>query len=435
MLSGIVLTIFVATFALIVFEKFDKALLALIGAILMICFGAINFEQALGFIEFETVVLLMSMMLLVEVVRESGIFSWVTVRLAKKSKGNPLVLFILFSLTTAGVSAFLDNVTTIVLIIPITVALIKGMGRDPRPYVMAEIFFSNFGGGLTLIGDPSNIIIGGASGLSFNEFVKNLALPVLGTIALVSLGFIVTHWKNHLKPISQDLKKLFLSHMLLKKIEYKWVSTQINTAFMVKSLVALGLTFMGFLFQEKLGISIAVIALSGAVLLLLVAAEEANIKVSLRSVEWSTLLFFCGLFVMVGAVESVGILDMLSSKIVEMSGGSYWLLVITTLWLTGFTSMILDNVPFVTLMVPIVVNIQAQLGPGVDPNLLWWALSMGAVFGGNGTMIGASANVVGSDIARKEGINISFLEFMKYGIPVSLTALSVATLYLSWRIL
>jgi len=399
----------------------------------MILFGVINFHEAIVSIEFETIILLMSMMLLVEVSRESGIFSWLTVRMAKASKGNPLMIFLLFALTTALISAFLDNVTTIVLVVPVTIALVKGMGLDPKPYIIGEIIFSNIGGAMTLIGDPPNIIIAGATNLTFFQFIANLWIPVLLSIIAISAIFIATHWRNHFKPISTNLKKLFLSHLLIKKITYRFLSTELDRGFMIKSIFAIGITMMAFLLQQQLGLNVAVIAFSGAIILLLLAYKEVEFEHSLRKVEWSTLLFFAGLFVMVGAIEKVGALDYLSEFIVNASGGSYWALLLMVVWISGFASMILDNIPFVTLMIPVILGMQTQLDPTLDPTLLWWALALGACLGGNGTMIGASANVIGLDLAKKEGVQISFLQYLKYGLPLTMVTLIIASGYLVIR--
>lgn len=434
MITWAVVSIFVIALLLIVFEKFDKAVVGLSGAILMVVLRVLDFHEAVAAIKFETIVLLMSMMLLVEITREAGVFSWVTVRLAGSSKGNPLYLFVVFAALSAIGAGLLSAFTIMVLMIPITVALIRGMGRDPYPYIMGELFFANLGGSLTLIGDPSNTIIGGASHLSFNQFVTNLALPVAGSLILVGLGFVVLHWKSHLKPISTDLKKLFVSQLLLKKIEHRWLSGNIRTSFMIKAVIVLFLTLIGFISQGTLGLSVAVIGLTGALLLLLVAAEEADLRVSLKSVEWSMLLFFASLFVMVAAIEKVGVLEHLSEFITQSAGDNYLMLLLTIVWVTGIISMLVDNIPFVTLMVPVILKIQADLPPGVDPTLLWWALSMGATFGGNGTMIGASSNVVCSELSRKEGVPITFLGYLKYGLPVMLITLSVASVYLVLRL-
>jgi Na+/H+ antiporter NhaD/arsenite permease-like protein len=434
MLPWITILIFLAVFVLIVFEVLDKAVLAMIGAVLMVMIGVLDFEQAIHAIEFETIILLMAMMLLVEVSRESGVFSFLTVKMAQKSKGNPLLLFLMFCGVTAFVSAFLDNVTTIVLVVPITISLLKGMGRDPKPYIIGEIIFSNIGGAMTMIGDPPNIIIGGATGLSFNQFIVNLAPPVLVSLVIIAGLFIATHWKKHLKPITGDLRKLFMSHLLLHQLSYRFKNTYLNVTFMKKSVAVLLITIAGFLTQQYLGFSVALIALAGAVLLLIVSSKESDLHSCLRSVEWSTLLFFAGLFVMVGAVEHVGFLDILSEFILGFSGDSYLLLLLIILWISGFASMILDNIPFVTLMIPVIFNIQAGLTGSVDPNLLWWSLSLGACLGGNGTLIGASANVIGTDLAKKGGVNISFLQFMKYGIPITFISLMISSVYLAIRV-
>lgn len=434
MITWIVLAIFGVTFFFIIFEIFDQTVMALMGALLMVLVGALNFEEAIHAIEFETIILLLAMMLLVEVARESGIFSQLTVWLAKKSGGNPLGLFLLFMGMTAFASAFLDNVTTIVLMIPMTIELMKGMGRDPKPYILGEILFSNIGGALTLIGDPPNILIGGATGLTFNDFIVNLWIPIFSSIAVIILSFVILFWNRGLKPIGSDLGKLFMSSLLLKKIEYKFLSNYLNKAFVWKSVMVLCITVMGFLLQRWLHLSGAIVALIGAVLLLLVAAEEANLEHSLRSIDWSTLLFFGALFVLVGAVEKVGVLDLLGQKIVSATGGSYAMLLLTILWVSGITSMVLNNIPFVTLMIPVIFNIQQGLAPGVDPNLLWWALSLGTCLGGNATVIGASANVMGVSMARKENIEISFFEFMKIMMPMTLITLIISSIYLLFRI-
>jgi Na+/H+ antiporter NhaD/arsenite permease-like protein len=429
------LSIFIVIFALIVSGLLDATVVSLTGAVLMILTGILTFEEAVASVQFETLTLLMSMMLLVEVAREAGIFSWLTVKITKLSRGNPLFLFLLLTLTTAVVSSFLDNVTTVVLMIPITIQLVKGMGRDPMLYVMGEIMFSNLGGAATLIGDSSNIIIGGASGLSFNTFLINLAPPVLVSVVLITLVMVATHWKKHLKPISSDLNQLFLTHILMRKIEYKFLQLSLNKSFMLKCGLAMLLTMLGFIFQHQLGLSVAIVALTGALLVLLIAAKEVDVHASLRSVEWSTLLFFVGLFIMVAGLEKAGLLEYLANFILNIGSGSYLTLLLVIVWVTGFISMLLNTVPFVTLMVPVIIQIQAQLPVGSDPNLLWWALSMGACFGGNATVIGASANVVGVGVARKEGLPISFFGFLKYGLPMTLISLSVASAYLTFRVL
>lgn len=434
MVSWVVLIVFLVIFALIVVEAHEKVVLAMLGALIMVGVGALSFEEAIGAIKFETLLLLMGMMMLVEMARESGVFSWATLKIARKTKGSPLILFCVLMLTTAVTSAFLDNVTTLLLLLPMTIELVRGTGRDPKPYIFGEIFFSNLGGAATLIGDSANIIVGSSVGLSFNQFLFNMGPVVLVCITMVLSGFVLLNWKSHLKPIAKDLRKLFVNHLMIQKIETQFLKEAAKPSFMVKAVAVIVLTILGFVLQEWLGISVAVIALFGAMALVLLATHEVDIHASLRSVEWSTLLFFAGLFVMIGALERVGWLEQVSELIVSMSGGDYLTLLLVVLWVTGLTSMVVDNVPFVTLMIPVILSIQETLPVEVDPTLLWWALTLGAVFGGNGTIIGASANVIGTGLARKQGIRISFLEFMKWGFPLSLFIMSIASVYLALRV-
>lgn len=434
-MAWIVLTIFLGIFLLITFEVVDKTILALIGALTMIFLGVLNFGEAIQSIQFESLLLLMGMMIMVEIARESGMFSWVAVKLAKKSKGNPLFLFLCLTLTTALLSMFLDNVTTIVIIVPLTIELLKGMDRDPKPYIILEILFSNLGGDATLIGDSSNILIGGASQLSFNTFLVNLSPPAMASILIATLLIIATHWQHHLKPIKKDLEKLFSSQLLLRKIEHQFIKGNLRSDFLIKCALILGITIVSFFFSHTLGTSIAALALTGALILAIVTSKNLNFEKTLHSIEWSTLLFFSGLFVMVKGVEKVGLLTHISDFILQSSEGNYLSLLLILLWVTGLVSMIFNNVPFITLMIPIVMNIQSTLPETVDPNLLWWAMSMGACYGGNGTSIGSSAGVVGLGVAKKHGVQISFGYFLKYGIPLTTVTLLIASLYLTWRVL
>lgn len=416
---------------LIVFEVFDKSLVALGGAILMVVIGILTPEEAVRAIEFETILLLLAMMLLVNISSKSGIFSWLNVKIASITKGNPLVIFLLFSLITAVFSAFLDNVTTVILIVPLTIELVKGMGRDPKPYVFAEIIFSNVGGALTLIGDPPNIMIGGATGLNFLQFVQNLWIPITMVAAFTTLVFVSIFWKS-LKPIKNDLIELTIASIAIRKIQYEFLKVVLHRDFVVKVLSVLGLTLLGFLFQSQIGLPTYVIAFAAAIVLALLCEKKFDIHESFRSVEWPTLLFFSGLFVMVGGMESTGVLEELSQLLVGSTSNLLFLALII-LWASGLISMILDNIPFVAVMIPVIMSMQSQL-PG-DTTILWWALSLGACLGGNGTLIGASANVVSADIANKKGVRITFLDFMKFSFPMTFGMLLVCSLYLTVKII
>ncbi|MDA1060727.1 MAG: ArsB/NhaD family transporter [bacterium] len=430
MLIYLTLGIFFLAFAFVVLEVYDKSLVALSGALMMIILGVLSPEEAIAAIEFETILLLMAMMILVNIASKSGVFSWLNVKIAALTRGNPLAIFLFFSLVTALFSAFLDNVTTVILIVPLTIELVKGMGKDPKPYIFAEIIFSNIGGALTLIGDPPNIIIGGATGFNFLDFVVNLWIPILGSIVFALAFFLLFYWKN-LKPISNNLIELCIANVTIKKIKHKFVQKTLHRDFIVRVVSILLLTIIGFFLQDLIGLPTYIIALAFAILLGLLTDKRVHIEESFKSIEWTTLFFFAGLFIMVAGVETTGLLESLSHWVAGSTTDILHLSLII-LWVSGLTSMVLDNIPFVTIMIPVIVGIQSQI-PG-DTTILWWALSLGACLGGNGTLIGASANVVSADLARKQGINISFLNYMKFSFPLTIGVLLICSLYLFLRI-
>jgi len=424
--------IFIAALGLIAFEIVDKALIALTGAVLMVLLGFLGPEDAVHAIDFETIILLMAMMMLVEISRKSGIFSWMNVKLVSLTRGNPLAIAIIFSLITALFSAFLDNVTTIIIVVPITIELFRGLGRDPKPIILQEILMSNIGGALTLIGDPTHIIIGSAAELTFNEFIVNLWMPVVGSIVALLGIFVVWRW-SHLKPIAKNLKTLLLSMMLIRKLEYEFLNIELSKTFIIKSLAVILLTLTGFALQTQLGLPVHIIGLAGALLLALICTKNIHIHDALKGVEWTTLMFFAGLFIMVAGVEHTGLLDEISKFIVS-SSGDFGMVVIYVLWGSAIISMLIDNVGFVTVMVPVIMGIEAQLSGEPHIQLLWWALALGAVMGGNGTIIGSSANVVGCDLAKKHGEPITFFQYSKYAFPTAFVALLICTAYLLYRV-
>lgn len=423
--------IFLISLSLIIFEVFDKSLIALSGALLMVIFGVLTPEEAIEAIEFETILLLLAMMLLVNISSKSGIFSWLNVRIASITKGNPFKIFLLFSIVTFVFSAFLDNVTTVILIVPLTIELVRGMGRDPKPYVFAEIIFSNVGGALTLIGDPPNIIIGGATGLNFLQFVQNLWIPITAVVIFTLGVFITLSWKTF-KPIADDLVELTIANITIRKIQYEFLKVVLHKDFVIKVILVLFLTLAGFMLQAQIGLPTYVIAFVAAVVLALLCEKKIDIHESFRSVEWPTLLFFAGLFIMVGGMESTGLLEKISHLLVS-STSNLLLLSLIILWASGLISMILDNIPFVAVMVPVIMSMQSQITG--DATILWWALSLGACLGGNGTLIGASANVVSADIANKRGVRITFLDFTKFSLPITLGMLVICSAYLTIKII
>jgi Na+/H+ antiporter NhaD/arsenite permease-like protein len=416
----------------IVLDIFDKAIVSLLGALAFVFFGIIEAETALLAVDFKTIFLLMGMMMLVEIARHSGIFSLMNVRAAEFTKGNPLLIMVLFLLITALFSAFLDNVTTILLVVPLTIALTRGMGLDPKPYVIAEIIFSSLGGALTLIGDPTNIIIGSSANLSFNEFIVNLFPPVSAAIFIIMGLLILVHWK-FLKPIDSNLGKVFLSNLLIKKIQYTFLREDFKKSYVIKTILLVIFTLVAFALHDVTHIEPYLVALLGASLLLLFTTKYSSVHETLKGVEWPTLIYFSGLFVMVAGLKGVGVLDRLSDFFMVFSGDFFTLLLVL-IWFCGIISMVLDNVPFVTIMVPVVANIQSQLFDLPDSGLLWWALALGVVFGGVGTMVGASTNVVGIAAARSSGIVIKFKDYFKIGFPSAIIALTLASIYFYFRL-
>lgn len=424
--------VFLIALGLIAFEVLDKALIALAGAGVLVFLRFLAPEEALFAVDFETILLLMAMMILVEISRDSGIFSWLNVKLVSFTRGNPLAIAVIFSIVTALFSAFLDNVTTIIIVVPITIELFKGLGRDPKPMILQEILMSNIGGALTLIGDPTHIIIGNAANISFNEFIVNLILPVGSTIIVLLLVFIAIRWQT-LKPIVKNLKTLLLSMMLIRKLEYEFLNIEINRPFVIKSVGMIFLTLAAFALQLQIGLPIYVLALAGAVLLAILSYKEVQLHHILQRVEWTTLLFFSGLFVMVAGIEKSGFLESVSHFIVNVSP-DFDMIVLLILWGSALVSMVLDNIAFVTVMIPVIIGIETQLPNEPNLRMLWWALALGAVMGGNGTVIGSSANVVGCDLAKKHGAPIGFLEYSKYSFPVAIVALIVCSIWILFRL-
>lgn len=396
----------------------------------MIIFGVLTPEEALVAIDFDTIFLLLSMMLLVSISAKSGLFSWLNVRIASLTRGNPLLLFLLFSFITAIFSAFLDNVSTIILIVPLTIELLRGMGKDPKPFVIAEIFAANIGGGLTLIGDASNIIIGGATDFTFLEFVKNLWIPITFSAIFVVSAFIFKNWKS-LKPVKDNMVDILISNILIRKIQMKFLKKTLHVDFIVKVVVILFLTFAGFFLQKSIGLPNYIIAITGALLLAIFSSKRVSMHEAFGSVEWTTLFFFSGLFMLVAGVEQTGVLENLSLWIANSTSNIFYLSLLV-LWISGFASMLLDNIPFVTVMIPVIMGIQAEL-VGVDTSVLWWALSLGACLGGTGTLVGASANVVAADIASKNNMKIKFLDYMKFSLPLAVGMLTICSIYLFFR--
>ncbi len=410
--------IFVVALGIIISEKIHRAVVALAGAVLVMMLGIMPFEEAVGHIDFNTLGVLFGMMLFVGVVKLSGLFEYLAVKCAHIAKGQPWRIMLIFVLLTAVLSAFLDNVTTVLLIGPMTLNICKLLKVDPVPYFLTEIMASNIGGTATLIGDPPNIMIGSAAGYGFVDFVLVDTPAVIIILAVICVVFYFLYGRKMTAPQSEidDVLELrpadyIKDHRLLRI-----------------SVVMICFVVIGFMFHGALGWESSVIALGAAGLILLLS--RAQIDHALAQVEWTTLVFFAGLFIIVGAMTATGVIDMLASWLVDITGGNVFLTMLVLVFGSAIVSAFLDNFPFVATMIPILASMQAT---GMDVTPLWWAVSLGACLGGNGSLIGASANVVLSDISRKNGHTITFIQYLKVGFPIMMLTTVVAAVYLVLR--
>lgn len=420
------IAVFLLVYLIITFELTNKAVAALLGVMILVILRVVDEHDAVGFIDFETILLLMGMMIIVAVLRKSGVFSLLTVKIAEMTRGNPLKILILFSVVTAVLSAFLDNVTTVLIIIPIVVELSVGLGLNPKLFVISQAVISNIGGTATLIGDPPNIIIGSRVGLTFNQFFVNLAMPVMVSV-VAALVLIWALNRSSFATIDRNLAKLFSVELLLEKIRFEFIQTPLEPTLLKKAGICLGLAIGLFMTQTLTGLSPGVAAVFAAMILLTVS--RVNVEKVLEEVEWSTLLFFAGLFMLVGVLEEQGVIEWIATNIFLSLGDNPYRMVLTVLWVSGIASGFLDNIPFTITMVP-VVQMMLAVSP-IPHNILWWALALGACFGGNLTMVGASANIVAVGSARQSGVEISFLEFMKSSVLVTLVTLVISSIYLT----
>lgn len=407
--------IFIGIYALIVTEKIHRTLAALLGASLVILVRLVDQREAFASVDFNVIFLLAGMMIIANVMAKTGIFQWIAVEAVRRTQGRPYRLLVVTSVITAVMSAFLDNVTTVVLLTPITFFVAQRLGTSPVPFLISQVLASNIGGTATLIGDPPNIIIGSQMGKDFNDFLMNLA-PV-ATAALV-VYLLMARWlfRDELRAAVSALEPDDIERLVAEE------RTITNVPLMRMALGVMALTILGFLLSRPLGLEGATIAMTGAVVLMIVAREDVH--EIFNTVEWPTLFFFIGLFILVGAVVKAGIISDLATRVLSLTGGRTDLAALMVLWMSGFISAIVDNIPYTVTMVPL---IQA-LGQSVDREPLIWALALGANFGGNATIIGASANVVVASMSEARGYPISFVQYLRYGVPATLATMVVATI-------
>ena len=428
-ISGAILLI---AYIFIASEKIQKSVVALVGASLTMLLGLIplslnlehNVKGVFEYVDFEVIFLLIGMMIIVNIASRSGVFKCLAINLLKLTKGHPKTVLFALAAFTAIASAFLDNVTTVVLMMPITFVIAKEFETDPVPFLITEVLASNIGGTATLIGDPPNIIIGTRAGLSFMNFVQELT-PIVFLIFMLSIGVLIFLFRKGLKTTPEKMEHV--ANLDNSK-------TITNKNLMIRSVITLGLVILGFVTHDITHISAYVFAVSGASFLLLFEKP----KEIYRDVEWLTIFFFIGLFIIIGGFEANGGIKFLADQLIVLTHGSLELATMVILWASGILSGIIDNIPYTATMAPLISELINPANPNAmtgATHALWWALSLGACLGGNLTIIGAAANVLVSETSASRGHKISFLRFMKYGALITFISLVLSSFYLYFRYL
>ena len=423
--TTIAVTIFIIAYALIISEKVHRTIVGIVGAMLMIIFGILSQEVAIHHIDFNTLGLLIGMMTIVNITAETGLFNFLAIWAAQKVDANPTKLLLALATLTAVCSALLDNVTTVLLTVPVTFSITSQLKVDVKPFLMAQILASNIGGTATLVGDPPNIMIGSAVGLSFMDFIYNLTLPAIVIFIVTILILKLIYGKSlHTTP---ELQAEVMKHNPYKQIRDK--------VLVKKCLAVLAFTMSLFVAHSALGLESAPAALTGAGLLLLITytRDEEMIAKVLSKVEWLAIFFFAGLFILVGGLVETGVIKMLAEEAIAITQGSVEATAVLILWMSAFASAFVDNIPFVATMIPLIKDMGAMGLSNLEP--MWWSLALGACLGGNGTLIGASANVVVASLAAQHGRQISFIGFMKVAFPCMILSIIISTAYLYLRYL
>lgn len=424
--------LFVLTYILIVTERLNRAVISMTAAALMILGGVLTQDAAIQGIDFNTIGLLTGMMIIVGVTRESGVFQYLAIRSVKVVNADPWGILVMLVLITAVLSALLDNVTTVLLIAPVTLLITDTLKINAYPYLFAEIFASNIGGTATLIGDPPNIMIGSATGLGYNDFLFNLA-PISGFILLVTLVPVYLIWGKNLKASPELINKVML---------YREKDAIKDWALLKKSLFVLALMMVGFIVGHDYGLQPATVAMFGAALLLTLRCmphgpekQSRLVSSALERVEWTTIFFFIGLFIIVYGVETTGLLESLAHWVLELTGNDKTVTAISILFVSAIASTIVDNIPFVATMIPLIKNMAGSFGGTGELIPIWWSLALGSCLGGNGSLVGASANLIVAGFAERSGQPIRFLPFMLMAFPLMLLSICISSLYVYWRYL
>lgn len=421
-LSVLALVIFVISYVFIITEWVNKMTAALLGGFLVIIAGIMTQDTAMSHVDWNVIFLLIGMMMVMSVLKETGVFQYLAIKTAKLAKGSPLKILIFMFVITGVVSALLDNVTTVMMLIPVVLLICSELKISPIPFIITMAISSNIGGTATMIGDPPNILIGSATDYNFIDFIINLA-PVVVVIMLVSIGIIFLMYNKKLHVTNENRARL---------MAYKEDKLLSNKKLLHRSLVVVALMLIAFTMQGVLHLDSATIAMTAGLILLIMHNRKKVDKVLTHDIDWITIFFFIGLFMVVGSLKETGLMDMIGNKIVELTNNDIRTTSVVILWFSGIFSAIIDNVPFVATMIPMLKNVGTHIGvQNMHP--VWWALALGSCLGGNGTLIGASANIISVGIANKNGFHISFREFTKMGVLFTIISLSISSVYLIVR--
>ncbi|RPF55520.1 ArsB/NhaD family transporter [Aquisalibacillus elongatus] len=422
--ATIVITIFVISYVFLLMDKINRALIAATGAALMVLFGIFSWDEALSsYVDWSTIALLFSMMVMITITQRTGIFEFIALWMIKKVSGRPVSLFFWIGILTAIGSALLDNVTTVLLLVPVLLHMIRQLNLKAFPYLVNVIISSNIGGTATMIGDPPNIMIGQAVPyLDFLDFIVHLA-PIVIVIHAVTMMLLYMIFKRSLSKDNRMDQQLIESLNPADSLK--------KTPLLYQSITILTLTIVAFTLHGFLHIELTTIAIMSALLMLLISENDESSEVVFQKVEWTTLFFFVGLFVLVGGLEKAGIIDHIAYTFIDWTEGDSLTSSLVILWSAGILSGFVDNIPYVASMIPVIEEFQSFGVNPIDP--LWWSLALGACLGGNGSLLGASANVVVAGIASTQGEKIPFIKFMFYGLIIVLISLAISSVYVVGR--
>jgi Na+/H+ antiporter NhaD/arsenite permease-like protein len=422
--------VLLGTYAVIIWDKLNRAIVALLGAAVMVMIGVLDQAEALKGVDWNTLGLLTGMMILVSISRRSGMFQYLAIWSAQKARASPAGILLLLQVTTAVLSSLLDNVTTVLLVVPVTLAIVRELDVPPYPFLFAEVFASNIGGTATLIGDPPNILIGSLAGLDFNAFVVHLT-PIIVVVMVAQLMMIHLVWGRELTT-HPERRAMVMGMSAAATIE--------DWTLLKQSLAVLAVVIVAFVLARPLHLEPATIAMTGAAVLMFLdnwqhhsEKQAQNVHSTFSDVEWITIFFFIGLFIVVHGVEVGGLLKLLADQLVAATGGSMSSAGYAILWASAFLSAIVDNIPFVATMIPLIKNMAPAFGGADKIEPLWWCLSLGACLGGNGTLIGASANLTVAGIAERNGVPFSFIKYTLYGMPMMVVSVAICHVYVWLR--